>query len=417
MPGHKGFIALMGSGELTATMVEVYKGLLAQIKVPSQAVFLDTPAGFQLNADDISRRAEEYFRTRIGHPLTTAAFKSASAATLPEKEAAYRLLNQAGLILIGPGSPTYAVRQWRDSSIPDIIKNRIAAGGCLIAASAAALTVGRFTLPVYEVYKVGIEPYWEQGIDVLAAFGFNCLVIPHWNNAEGGTHDTRFCYMGAPRFAALEAMLPQGVCIIGLDEHTACLLDLEKGSAVVRGLGRVTLRRSGQEMHFARGESFPLTLLQDADFRTASKRSEAPLVTDEKSQDIIMPSFWDQVHTLKTAFMSGLEVKEPGTAVNAVLELDRIIWQAQLDLENEEFISQAREILREFIVLLGTMLESTPKKEQAAFSSLVDALLALREDFRDREQWDAADAVRARLEQVGITIEDTPAGARWHFKQ
>jgi hypothetical protein len=41
----KGIIALMGSGELTATMVEVHKGLLAGLAVAPRAVFLDTPAG------------------------------------------------------------------------------------------------------------------------------------------------------------------------------------------------------------------------------------------------------------------------------------------------------------------------------------------------------------------------------------
>src|SRR6266571_3494942 len=33
------------------------------------------------------------------------------------------------------------------------------------------------------------------------------VVIPHYDNAEGGTHDTRFCYLGERRLAALEALL------------------------------------------------------------------------------------------------------------------------------------------------------------------------------------------------------------------
>jgi len=38
----KGKIVLMGSGELTATMVEVHKDMLARYDPPAQAVFLDT---------------------------------------------------------------------------------------------------------------------------------------------------------------------------------------------------------------------------------------------------------------------------------------------------------------------------------------------------------------------------------------
>jgi hypothetical protein len=48
MPSGKGMIALMGSGELTATMVEVHKELLGRVAAVPRAVFLDTPAGFQL---------------------------------------------------------------------------------------------------------------------------------------------------------------------------------------------------------------------------------------------------------------------------------------------------------------------------------------------------------------------------------
>jgi len=68
----KGIIALMGSGELTSTMVEVHKVLLSGLAVAPLAVFLDTPAGFQLNVGQLSDRAEDYFRRRIGTDMRTA---------------------------------------------------------------------------------------------------------------------------------------------------------------------------------------------------------------------------------------------------------------------------------------------------------------------------------------------------------
>ena len=55
MPSGKGKIVLMGSGELTATMVEVHKSLLSRLQGTPQAAFIDTPAGFQLNVDQISK--------------------------------------------------------------------------------------------------------------------------------------------------------------------------------------------------------------------------------------------------------------------------------------------------------------------------------------------------------------------------
>ena len=154
------------------------------------------------------------------------------------------------------------MRQWRASPVPDILNKRIGDGACLIAASAAALTVGSFTLPVYEIYKVGEDLHWVEGLNLLGQFGINAAVIPHWNNAEGGTHDTRFCYMGEPRFRQLEKMLPPEALVIGLDEHTACIMDLERDEALVRGIGRVIVRTRTMEAAFAKGERFPLALLR-----------------------------------------------------------------------------------------------------------------------------------------------------------
>ena len=122
---------------------------------PPRAVFLDTPAGFQLNADQLFEKAADYFRQRILHPLSLASFKSKETLSPLQAEQAFHALREADYILIGPGSPTYALRQWQGTPIPDLFVRRIEQGACLVAASAAALTVGKFTLPVYEIYKVG----------------------------------------------------------------------------------------------------------------------------------------------------------------------------------------------------------------------------------------------------------------------
>ena len=53
----------------------------------------------------------------------------------------------------------------------------------------------------------------------------------------------------------------------------------------------------------------------------------------------------------------------PEDATSALLDLDGTIWKAQQELENAEFISQAREILRDMLALLGTRLSSSPKSE------------------------------------------------------
>ncbi len=413
MSSKKGVIALMGSGELTATMVEVHKELLAATGGDPQAVFLDTPAGFQLNVDQLSQRAVEYFRTRVQQPMSVASFKSTDTATPYEAEQAFHTLRQADYVLIGPGSPSYAVRQWRETPIPDILADRINEGACLVAASAAALTVGRFTLPVYEVYKVGEELHWVDGMDVLGRFRLDLVVIPHWNNAEGGNHDTRFCYMGEPRFRKLESMLPQGTSILGLDEHTACLLDLDREEAAIKGIGRVTLRRCGAERTFERGERIPLDVLRGRSVGEHGRQGVSAAAERGAEEDRTRDSFWEGIHDIEAAFEQGLERGDAERATNALLELDRTIWEAHRALEDQEFISQAREILREMIVSLGVRLASAVPDPVDRIAPLVEDLLELRESFRDRRQWRDADAIRDSLQRAGIVVEDTEAGPRW----
>ena len=414
LPG-KGKIVLMGSGELTATMVEVHKELLRQTTAVPKAVFLDTPAGFQLNVDQISKKAQDYFQAHVQQALSVASFKSAETITPYETEQACLTLREADFVLIGPGSPTYAVLQWRQSAIPEILINRIKDGGCLVAASAAALTVGRFTLPVYEIYKVGQELHWADGMDILKQFGFNLVVVPHWNNAEGGNHDTRFCFMGQPRFEQLISLLPPDVSILGLDEHTACILDFETEEAVIKGIGRVSLQRAGTEMVFDTGERFSLDVLRGGDGGKEWKQT-SPAPHDSETVSVSESgAFWDQIHQLEADFYLGLESHEAQKTTNALLELDRIISQAQLDLENEEFITQARDTLRELIAILGTRLGAMPRSETDCLAPVVQQLLDVREQFRKQKQFDAADAIRDSLQKANIIIEDTEDGSHWRL--
>ncbi len=407
----RGMIALMGSGELTATMVEVHKEILGRYENP-KAVFLDTPAGFQLNVGHLSQRAVEYFRASIGYPMKVASFKSRDIGEL-DAEQAFSSLREADYILVGPGSPTYAVLQWRGSSVPEILLRRIEKGACLVAASAAALTTGRFTLPVYEIYKVGEDLHWTEGLDILGHFGFNLVVIPHWNNTEGGTHDTRFCFMGENRFRSLEALLTDDVAVLGLDEHTACLIDLDRDEFSVRGTGTVTLRYSGTERVFHRGDHLPLQILRALEVTGTSHPTakgvgtEGVVVAGEKD-------FWDGIHALEKAFHEGLET-DARDAANAILAMDSAIWKAQHDGDHPDAISPARELLRELVVLLGTRLAASAGVCRDCLSPLVDELLSLRASFRERSLWAEADALRDCLKRARIEVDDTPEGSRWRM--
>ena len=409
-----GQIVLMGSGELTPTMVPVHRELLRQFDGP-RAVFIDTPAGFQLNVDQISERAREYFETRLQTPLQVASLKSVDRTSAYQTEEAYHRLRGADYVLVGPGSPSYAVRQWTRTKVPDILEEIVARGAVLVAASAASLTVGRLTLPVYEIYKVGEAPHWLDGLDLLSRFELPLVVVPHWNNAEGGTHDTRFCYMGQPRFEELERLIPEDHGLIGLDEHTACILDLRSQEARVEGLGTVSVRWRGVESVHPAGTRFPFSVLQG---RVPDRAGPPPASVDRPPGGReAEPSFWNEVHDLRARFEAALAVHQGNRAVGALLELDRAIWRAHESSENPELISQAREVYAELLVLIGAHVESLPGSEEEVLEPLVAALLELRAERRRTGRWDDADALREALARARVAVEDTPEGSTWKIQR
>lgn len=78
-------------------------------------------------------------------------------------------------------------------------------------------------------------------------------MIPHYDNAEGGTHDTRFCYLGECRLRLMESMLDADAVVLGVDEHTAAVFDLDTGTVTVLGRAALTIRRQAVSTVFASG--------------------------------------------------------------------------------------------------------------------------------------------------------------------
>src|ERR1700737_3383308 len=269
MPEHKGhpprLIALFGSGETRPVMTSVHQELIARGSDPDvNAILLDTPFGFQENADEIAFRIVAYFRQNVGSEITVASLRHSGRATALEVEQFLKSISDANYVFAGPGSPTYAVRHWRNHGVRDQLVEKVARGGCLAFASAAAIGLGAYALPVYQIYKVGDDPSWAEGLDVLGEIGIRCAVIPHYNNREGGTHDTRFCYMGESRLRVLESLLPDDVVILGIDEYTACIIDVDAQTMTVHGPGGVTIRHRGMQRRWER-TTFTLSELRDAE--------------------------------------------------------------------------------------------------------------------------------------------------------
>jgi hypothetical protein len=115
---------------MTPGMARVHRRIIQRNADKLSAVFIDTPAGFELNSAAIAQKAREYFREQFECELMVASFTHAASTTLDEVTAALTALRTANYIFAGPGSPTYAVvsgktrhylRQWLPSSRPESV--------------------------------------------------------------------------------------------------------------------------------------------------------------------------------------------------------------------------------------------------------------------------------------------------------
>src|SRR5258708_10088014 len=202
-----GLISLFGSGELSDTMAETHRLLMARLQEPVNPVFIDTPAGFELNIDSIDHKAITYFERNFGLTLTIARYRTPQDST-DTIATAVNAIRRANYIFAGPGSPSYAVRVWRDSKVWNAVLDRWREGAMLVFASGAAVTLGQLAIPVYEIYKCGQDVAWIDGLDVLGEAGIRPVVVPPLNNNNGHQNDTPFCFIGAPRLVSVATQGP-----------------------------------------------------------------------------------------------------------------------------------------------------------------------------------------------------------------
>jgi hypothetical protein len=417
-------LCIMGSGETTPTMVSVHADLLTRLGPrPVPAVLLDTPFGFQENASDISERTVEYFRDRVGFPIAVASFRNREQATPLEYETMLARVADARYVFAGPGSPTYALRQWLGTAVPDLLATKLRDGGCVTLASAAAVGLGMFALPVYEVYKVGEEPRWLPGLDLLSITGLRAAVVPHYNNAEGGTHDTRYCYMGERRLRMLEELLPEGVDIIGVDEHTAAIFDLDAATVTIRGRGGLTLRRQGRSQRFENGTTLPIADLAGGGDATAETVSDAVAGDEGPDESALVPPapgvspFLQEVAAQSDAADSALASRDVDAAVSAVLAIDSQMHDWSADTLDSDEQDRAREILRRYVVRLGDLARDGAGDPRDRVAPVVDGILELRVQMRSAGEYGLADKLRDALVAAGIEVRDTPDGSTWELTE
>ncbi len=346
-----GLVVLLGSGETSPSGRKVFDFLLRRLPASPRLALLGTPAGFELNSAQVIGRVADFLRRQLQNyqpQVSVIPARRRGSPFSPDDPLLVSPLLEADLIFMGPGSPTYAVRQLQDSLAWHYLLARHRLGASIVFASAAVVAVSAFALPVYEIYKVGADPHWNKGLDFFGIYGLPLVLVPHWNNNDGGDElDTSRCFIGQGRFNALLQSLPAGLTVIGIDEKTALVMDLQAGFCQVLGLGDVTIIQAGQTHLYRDGEKFPLQQCCPVDLRSAVEN--------------LPPSAWKQA------------------------------------LDVQECLAAAR-----LAAGLAPALDELPDD--------IRGLVEQRQQARAQKDWPLADGLRERLIALGWKVLDTPEG-------
>jgi hypothetical protein len=295
--------------------------------------------------------------------------------------AAVAAIREANLIFAGPGSPTYAIRQWRESPVWQAVVEGFESGADLLFASAASIALGRFAVPVYEIYKAGEDPFWAEGLDLMSRLGLSLAIVPHFDDSSGGdNYDSRFCYMGAKRFDQLQERLPSDVTILGIDAYTGICFDPNTRSAGVAGQGGVTLIGEAGSKRYEAGAELPFEA-----FRSGARE--------------VIPTF-----DAATA-VSGYEFSDEPLDGDPVNEIARYVERLGSLTGNEKV-----DLLARVQVLRDGAANASPETEE----HLVNLVIELREALRSAKRYDLADRARDLLDSLGFELNDTPQGTQWN---
>lgn len=368
----RGVLALLGSGETAPGMTKVHRALLERLEHP-RLVNLDTAYGFQENVPQMTEKLVNYFETSLHVDLEPVSFTSYDASSPLERTIVKQRVREATYVFAGPGSPSYALAQWLPLELTGDLEAVLAAGGTLCFSSAAVATLGAFSPPIYEIYKVGLAPYWNDGLDLMAAVGLNCVVIPHFDNNEGGNYDTSRCYLGERRLSLLEERLPEGVATLGVDEHTALIFDLANDTVEVQGRSRGHWRLGDSTRVLENATITPLSELRDdldGHVLAARVAVDAPLAVTTTIDD-------------------------PARLAQQVLDggPDALEALAQLVRRSE-----------------------TGGDGHIDPTLLVEGVLKARRDARASGAYALADELRDVLVHAGIDVQDAPGGSTWSIR-
>ena len=222
-------------------------------------------------------------------------------------------------------------------------------------------------------------------------------------------------------------MLDADTWVLGVDEHTGLVIDLDTETATVVGNGTVTIRlRETSHVHTS-GSVIPLATLQNPwdafsnDGTTpspaATSSNASHLVNDATSTSATPGSLEEALERHQREFAAALEQRDADSAVRACLALEQSMNDWSADTLQSDVMDRARETLRSMISQLGDAAVSGVKNPRDVVAPYVEAMLQVRATVRAEKRYDLSDVLRDAFVNIGIEVRDTPSGVEWNLRE
>ena len=84
----------------------------------------------------------------------------------------------------------------------------------------------------------------------------------------------------------------------------------------------------------------------------------------------------------------------------------------------KDVLNLASDAFKELCDILGLLYEKAEKAaETDPLIDTINAMIEERTQARKEKNWAKADEIRNKLREMGIVLEDTPQGVKWHKVQ
>ena len=134
------------------------------------------------------------------------------------------------------------------------------------------------------------------------------------------------------------------------------------------------------------------------------KSADGNLTESEKS-------VMEKLENCKADFITAMDDDlNTADAISAIFEMARLLNAATMESPTKAFIEAGLALFDELTGVLGILGEEAEDEDAAK----IETLVAERQAARKAKDYAKSDAIRDKLTAMGIVLEDTPQGPKWH---